>query len=215
MSNLICISEAAQLLGVSESTLRLWDKNNILKPKKTPTGHRRYNLEDILNMNLGKIETNKIEKIKANKILYGDFDIKNGICNVFFTKTEWDILGIKDDIYFSNHSILTTSNRYNSMLYFGKSIRSFKNGIFYYPKESENLNNPPKFKNLEVSCEGYYENKINGDRNYFINNNYIISCYVESIKTPILNKTGNIELIWFPSFLIIILKDEALEEGKI
>ena len=45
--NLIDISEAAQLLGVDNSTLRYWDKSDKLKPQRTAGGHRRYLLSDI------------------------------------------------------------------------------------------------------------------------------------------------------------------------
>lgn len=43
----LTISKAAKELGVSINTLRRWDKEGILVPLKTPSGHRRYNLEDI------------------------------------------------------------------------------------------------------------------------------------------------------------------------
>ncbi len=38
------ISEAASYLGVSNATLRRWDRLNILKPVRTPGRHRRYSL---------------------------------------------------------------------------------------------------------------------------------------------------------------------------
>jgi excisionase family DNA binding protein len=44
---LLNISEAADLLGVSITTLRRWDANGKLKATRTPSGHRRYCLANI------------------------------------------------------------------------------------------------------------------------------------------------------------------------
>lgn len=42
------IRGAAEIIGVSESTLRFWEKNfDKIKPKKTDSGHRRYSIKDI------------------------------------------------------------------------------------------------------------------------------------------------------------------------
>lgn len=48
--NQITIKEAADLLGVTTTTLRRWDKEGKLKPVKTLGGHRRYNKEEILKL---------------------------------------------------------------------------------------------------------------------------------------------------------------------
>lgn len=47
MNRLTTIGEAAKILGVSISTLRRWDKNGKLKPQKTVSGHRRYDISKI------------------------------------------------------------------------------------------------------------------------------------------------------------------------
>ncbi|ACX51439.1 Resolvase domain protein [Ammonifex degensii KC4] len=49
---LYTIREAAEALGVSVSTLRLWDKKGILVPLRTPTGKRRYT-EEMIQRALG------------------------------------------------------------------------------------------------------------------------------------------------------------------
>ena len=41
------ISEAAAQIGVSISTLRRWDREDILKPSRTLGGDRRYTEDDI------------------------------------------------------------------------------------------------------------------------------------------------------------------------
>jgi len=44
MNKLATVSEAAEILGVSASTLRRWDREGRLKPEKTASGHRRYDI---------------------------------------------------------------------------------------------------------------------------------------------------------------------------
>lgn len=41
---LIPLSKAAKILGVSPTTLYRYEKKGLLKPHRTPGGHRRYNL---------------------------------------------------------------------------------------------------------------------------------------------------------------------------
>ena len=47
MEKLVSISKAAKILGVSEVTLRRWDKDGRLVSIKTDGGHRRYNLSKL------------------------------------------------------------------------------------------------------------------------------------------------------------------------
>jgi excisionase family DNA binding protein len=47
MDNLVSISKAAKILGVSEITLRRWDREGRLIAAKTEGGHRRYDLSKI------------------------------------------------------------------------------------------------------------------------------------------------------------------------
>lgn len=46
-NHLLGISEASQLLGVSEGSLRQWTDESIIKAFVTPGGHRRYNEADL------------------------------------------------------------------------------------------------------------------------------------------------------------------------
>jgi len=46
-TGLINIDKAAEMLGVSQSTLRIWDNNGTFPATKTNGGHRRYHLADI------------------------------------------------------------------------------------------------------------------------------------------------------------------------
>ena len=45
--NLVSISEASRILGVSEATLRLWTDDGRIKAFVTPGGHRRYSRNDL------------------------------------------------------------------------------------------------------------------------------------------------------------------------
>jgi excisionase family DNA binding protein len=45
--SLVSISEASQMLGVSEATLRLWTDEGQIKAFVTPGGHRRYDLDQL------------------------------------------------------------------------------------------------------------------------------------------------------------------------
>ena len=47
MDKLYSISKTAEILDVTPKTLRLWDKENKLKPVLTKGGHRRYKESDI------------------------------------------------------------------------------------------------------------------------------------------------------------------------
>jgi putative resolvase len=46
----LTISEAAELKGVSVSTLRRWEAEGKLIPERTANGHRRYNMAQLLNL---------------------------------------------------------------------------------------------------------------------------------------------------------------------
>lgn len=50
MDKLYSISKTAELLDVTPKTLRIWDKENKLKPILTSGGHRRYKESDIKAM---------------------------------------------------------------------------------------------------------------------------------------------------------------------
>lgn len=47
MNNLVSIGKAAKILGVSENTLRRWDKEGRLTSIKTEGGHRRYDVSKL------------------------------------------------------------------------------------------------------------------------------------------------------------------------
>jgi putative resolvase len=72
MDKLYSISKAAEILGVSDETLRNWHKEGTLVPIKTQGGHRRYKESDINNRLGIKLIPEEIEKESANKVaIYG------------------------------------------------------------------------------------------------------------------------------------------------
>ncbi|NEP76127.1 MAG: MerR family DNA-binding transcriptional regulator, partial [Okeania sp. SIO2G4] len=48
MSNLLTISEAAELLGVSTKTIRRWEAEGRLNSSRTEGGHRRFTVSDLI-----------------------------------------------------------------------------------------------------------------------------------------------------------------------
>ena len=58
MDKLYNISKTAEILDVTPKTLRVWDKENKLKPILTSGGHRRYRESDI-NKIIGNEQTNE------------------------------------------------------------------------------------------------------------------------------------------------------------
>src|SRR3972149_11632146 len=60
--NLYPISEAARILGIHPSTLRLWESQGLISPDRTPGGDRRYRLADLQDLlsrkNDGRLKEN-------------------------------------------------------------------------------------------------------------------------------------------------------------
>ena len=44
------VAEAARLVGVSASTLRLWESQGLVVPSRSETGHRQYSAEDVARL---------------------------------------------------------------------------------------------------------------------------------------------------------------------
>lgn len=52
MDDLLNPKEAARILGVSTQCLRVWEQKGIIRPIKTPRGHRRYLKKEIENLRI-------------------------------------------------------------------------------------------------------------------------------------------------------------------
>jgi putative resolvase len=65
MDKLLKISESANLLGVSTSTLRRWERQKKLMPERTRGGQRRYRLSKIKPYAVRNSEISKNKKTLA------------------------------------------------------------------------------------------------------------------------------------------------------
>jgi putative resolvase len=54
MTTMGTITEAASLLGVSAQTLRRWERDGKIRPERTPGGQRRYNLDTLRHIDIGR-----------------------------------------------------------------------------------------------------------------------------------------------------------------
>jgi putative resolvase len=71
MSNeYINTKNAVQLLQVTPKTLRLWDKENKIRTIRTPSGIRRYNMQDIQNILGCSSITEKTRNKEQKKVCY-------------------------------------------------------------------------------------------------------------------------------------------------
>ena len=104
MEKYLSIGKAAEELGVSVSTLRLWDKKGLLVPIRTPTGHRRYHVSQ-----LKSFEINKYERISKGVLIYarvstqkqanaGNLDRQIGRLTEYATSNKMIIKGVFRDI---------------------------------------------------------------------------------------------------------------------
>ena len=62
MVGYVATGKAAQMLGVSVSTLRRWDAGGKLVPERTPTGRRRYRVSDVATFNPLGISTQALTR---------------------------------------------------------------------------------------------------------------------------------------------------------
>ena len=62
MVGYVATGKAAQMLGVSVSTLRRWDADGKLVPERTPAGRRRYRVSDVATFNPLGIHTGALTR---------------------------------------------------------------------------------------------------------------------------------------------------------
>lgn len=69
------ISQVAQMLNVSSSTLRLWERAGLIKPVRTPSGYRLFRLEDIERLKqVHQLRTAENLNAGAIRRLFGSVD---------------------------------------------------------------------------------------------------------------------------------------------
>ena len=67
MAEYLSSGKVAEILGVSQDTIRRWDRAGYIKSIKTEGGHRRYSISDI-EAYMCKDKKIKSDKIKISKI---------------------------------------------------------------------------------------------------------------------------------------------------
>ncbi len=81
---ILSISDAASILGVSDETLRNWEREGKLTPFHTEGGHRRYYRADIEKFMEGK----NMNTTKITVQLYADEYKENNLVKSVLEKTE-------------------------------------------------------------------------------------------------------------------------------
>jgi len=59
---LLTISEVSERLGITIDSLRKWERKGVLKPIRTPGGHRRYSEEDLVSITGKKVSDSQDRK---------------------------------------------------------------------------------------------------------------------------------------------------------
>ena len=85
--NLISISEASQILGVSEATLRQWTDEGKIRAFITPGGHRRYSRAEIRQFMGLQQRVHGIKDLVAE--LEGAATLHHEIARANFSNTAW------------------------------------------------------------------------------------------------------------------------------
>ena len=101
MEKLISISKAAKILGVSEITLRRWDKEGRLPSIKTKGGHRRYDLSKIRPETVHKFDFADSRKTIAYARVSShdqkdDLESQKQVLELFCSKNGWTFDIISD-----------------------------------------------------------------------------------------------------------------------
>lgn len=108
VNNIIAIKEASEILGVSDETLRLWEKGGKITPTYTSGGHRRYNKIDIEK--LAGVYVEPPESKSTNKVaLYcrvsshdqktkGDLERQVGRMTTEALKRNYNIVAVFDEV---------------------------------------------------------------------------------------------------------------------
>lgn len=75
----LSIGETAKILGVSVKTIRRWADSGKLKSIRSPSGHRRFNLHDIQELNDGSSSITIFNKITINYARVSSHDQKEDL----------------------------------------------------------------------------------------------------------------------------------------
>ena len=101
MGNLVSISKAAKILGVSEITLRRWDEDGKLVAAKTEGGHRRYDISKIRPEQVHRFDYTDSRKTVAYARVSShdqknDLERQKQVLELFCSKNGWTFDIISD-----------------------------------------------------------------------------------------------------------------------
>lgn len=95
----VAIKEACKILGVSQDTLRRWEKAGKLVPDRTPKGHRRYDIAQIKNLGKHNSTPNKVTLGYARVSTQGqkeDLTRQSQLLEAFCANNGWTFSIIED-----------------------------------------------------------------------------------------------------------------------
>jgi putative resolvase len=98
-SNKISIRQAANILGVSQATLRRWEKSGKLVPEKTVNGHRRYDKTFLENLGSSCSQDNGVSICYARVSTHGqksDLERQVNLLQLFCSSKGWKYEVIED-----------------------------------------------------------------------------------------------------------------------
>jgi DNA-binding transcriptional MerR regulator len=226
-NEMISLSETANLLGVSERTLRNWDRDGVFLPAiKSQTGQRKYRKDDVMDL----IEQQKLKeygfpfkiiRYQPEQFLLNSINVedalgwgKDGTCMIC-KASQW--------LYGERSQVLCDIDRRNlprqrsitsmshPVKYYNNKFNPFKENCFQirFHHEEEFKNSKPKYKNLLFDhISGHGPSCVDGAtemREYYCPVRYIKYVFVESM---LCRKYG-----WLTLGTYLIIEDEAFEEN--
>ena len=100
MNRLATIGETAEILGVSISTLRRWDKEGKLEPEKTASGHRRYDISKLKPEQFGEKKNETRKTIAYARVSShdqkSDLERQKQVLELYCAKQGWTFEVISD-----------------------------------------------------------------------------------------------------------------------
>lgn len=91
----LSISEAAKLKGVSASTLRRWEAEGRLIPERTASGHRRYDLSQLLGIKSELSFTVAYARVSSHD-QKADLERQKQVLELFCAQNGWQFQLIED-----------------------------------------------------------------------------------------------------------------------
>ena len=100
MNRLVSIEKAAEMLGVSEMTLRRWEKSGKLMPERTEGGHRRYDISKLVPQKFRTIIENEKKTIAYARVSShdqkADLERQKQVLEIYCANQGWQFELISD-----------------------------------------------------------------------------------------------------------------------